>query len=123
MIAAWRSLAANLAVGVERGGDLNTAVEANFLGRRDAWRIARDAEQQRRPAASTERPRYDAREVVRRHLFVGPEMTLEGDRQGRQPDDASGRELTARGLVRRTLESRAPRVLLQPKPFLPILAR
>ena len=49
-------------------------------------------------------------------------MTLEGNRQGRQPDDASGRELTTRGLVRRTLELFA-RVVLQARPLLPILAR
>ena len=50
-------------------------------------------------------------------------MTVEGHRQGRQPDDACGRELAARGLVRCTLEPFARRVGLRPKPLLSILAR
>ena len=70
VLAARSSLAGDIAVGIERFWNLNTAVEPNLLGRRDARRIVRDAQEQRRFATDSApaSPSRQAFEVVRVQL-------------------------------------------------------
>jgi hypothetical protein len=120
ILAAWSPLAGNITVCVERRRNLNTTVESDSLGRRDARRIVRDAEHQRRSATDSAAvsPSRQAFKASRCNSFVWSHLTNKCDDYPSKPDDASCRKFGVVRLVRRALEPRVSIVVLSTKPLL-----